>query len=165
MTEVSDKQWARARAIVGEAIAVVSLSYSADRSEFDSGLLAIREFLQLIADNPAQSYFGHITCRHSESRRLREARNSVIDVLAAMLERQSAYATNDVYPPIAARAAIGGGEALIRRELSAGRAARLPELLPDLAYTYTVAYMGQETALEMAQRARDLLAGRAWNLP
>ena len=155
---------AAASMIVGEVIAAVSNSYSPDRSEFDSGLVGVREILTLIAANPEQSYFGYVSCRHAESQVLRDARNAATGVLAAMMERQAAYAVSQSQPPVTARAALGGVEALIRRELVAGRADRLPSLLPDIAYAATVPYMGQEEALRIARRGQALLEGRARDL-
>lgn len=150
--------------LVGELITAVASSYSPDRSEHDSGLVGVREILDLIAANPEQSYFGYVTCRHAESQALRDARDAAASVLAAMMERQAEYAVGQSQPPTAARAALGGVEALIRRELTAGRADRLPSLLPDIAFAATVPYMGQEEALRIARRGRALFEGRAEDL-
>jgi hypothetical protein len=75
-------------------------------------------------------------------------------VLVAMLDRARAYASVPP-PPSATRAAIGGVEALIRRELRAGRAERLPELVPDIVYGLLVPYLDQQEALRFAELARE----------
>jgi hypothetical protein len=75
-----------------------------------------------------------------------------------MLDRLQAVAlTGIARPPSAIRGAIGGAEALIRRELLAGRPERLPELLPDIIYGMLAPYLDQQEALRYAGLARELL--------
>jgi hypothetical protein len=47
----------------------------------------------------------------------------------------------------------------VRREIAAGRAERLPSMLPDLVYAGTVPFLGQEEALRLARRGQDLAQG------
>jgi hypothetical protein len=77
-----------------------------------------------------------------------------IRLLVAMLDRARAYASVTA-PPSATRGAIGGAEALVRRELLAGRADRLPGLLPDIVYGLLVPYLDQREALRYAELARE----------
>ena len=62
-------------------------------------------------------------------------------------------------PSFAARGAVGGAEAIIRRELVAGRADRLPDLLPDIVYGALVPFMDQEEALRYTGLAEELVNG------
>jgi hypothetical protein len=78
-------------------------------------------------------------------------------ILTAMLDRLRGEGEPGNNPPAkAARAAIGGGEALVRREIFQGRARRLPEVLPDLVYVATVPFLGQTEALRLSRQAGEV---------
>jgi AcrR family transcriptional regulator len=153
---------AAVNAIIGDVLSAVSSSYSADRSEWDSGILGMRAILEYMAANPAVAYFGYITTRTTELPGVREVQESARHVIAAMIDRLRENALDTAPPPRAARAALGAADAVVRREIAAGRAAELPRLLPDLVYGATVAFLGQEEALRLARRGRQLLRGSAW---
>jgi AcrR family transcriptional regulator len=50
--------------------------------------------------------------------------------------------------------AVGGAETIIFDEVVAGRASRLPTLLPDILFTLLVPYLGPELAVEQMQHAQ-----------
>ncbi|MEX2195031.1 MAG: TetR/AcrR family transcriptional regulator [Thermoleophilaceae bacterium] len=82
-----------------------------------------------------------------------------VRVVAALVDEGQDFAeAGRRLPPRVGRAVVGGGVALVRDELIAGRAERLPELLPDLLYTTLVPYLGHEGALLEMRAARDDLA-------
>jgi AcrR family transcriptional regulator len=148
---------ASVNAILGETMAAVSGSYSADRSEWDSALRGILAILELMAEKPAFAYLSFVTARQMSVPRALEAQEAGIRVLTAMIERLWEYADVDVQAMTVARGALGGAEAVVRREVAAGRAGRLPLLLPDFVYSATAPFLGQEEALRLAQRGRRLL--------
>jgi AcrR family transcriptional regulator len=145
---------AAVNAIMGETVSVVSGAYSADQSEWDSGIAGIRAILELMAANPSYANTGYIVVRQGGPRPAREAYEAGITLIVAMIDRLREYGDRETQPPSAARAALGGAEALIRQEIVAGRAAELPLLLPDLVYAATVPFLGQEEALRLAHRSR-----------
>jgi hypothetical protein len=64
---------------------------------------------------------------------------------------------------------VGGAEAVIRREIVAGRREELPRLLPDFIYGATVGFLGQEEgflgqeeAMRLSRQGRELLSGTRW---
>jgi len=57
-------------------------------------------------------------------------------------------------PPPGTRAAFGRAQLLIADQITSGRAAELPELLPDLVYIALSPFTGPEEALRQAQAAR-----------
>jgi hypothetical protein len=59
----------------------------------------------------------------------------------------------------AVRAALDGAELVMRGELQKGTAARLPELMPDFVFLLALALVGQERALQLSIRTRDLVEG------
>jgi hypothetical protein len=145
-------------AIIGELVSAVSGSYSADRSEWDSYLLGIKAILELMAAKPAYAYLSYVVARQGAPARVRDAQKATAHIVAAMLERLWSYSIGEAQPVRMARASLGAAEAVIRRELVGGRAEELPQLLPDVVYGATVAFLGQEEALRLARRAGELLA-------
>jgi AcrR family transcriptional regulator len=144
--------------ILSEGMATVSTAYSADRSERESALRSLRSLLELFASDPARASLAFTESRQMMPAAASERYRSGFAILTAMLDRLRADARKSAAPPQAARAAIGGGEALVRREIAAGRGSELPRILPDLVYSATVPFLGQAEALRLARQARKLLA-------
>lgn len=77
-----------------------------------------------------------------------------IGLIVALLDEGRTHGTNPVTPPPrTARAMMGGGEWLIRGEMMAGRANRLPALIPDFVYIVLSPFLGQDEALRHARLA------------
>lgn len=138
---------------VSETLARLSISAS-DHPQGD-GLNRdqVQAVLELVATLPA---FAQLTCveaRHGGTARLRAAYDSAARVLALMMERLGNGDAGAGVSALQARATLGALEALVRRELVAGRAARLPRLLPDFVYAALVPFVGQREALRQARQA------------
>ena len=144
-------------AILAEVLAAVGAGYSADRSEWDSVLLGVKAILELMAANPSYAYLGYVAARQMAPARVREVYESGHQMLRAMLERGWEYSEGGAQPAQTPVGVLGGAEAIIRREVVAGRAGELPRLLPDFVYGATVPFLGQEEALRLARRGRELL--------
>jgi AcrR family transcriptional regulator len=144
-------------AILAEVAAAVGGGYSADRSEWDNVLHGVRAILELMAANPSYAFIGYIAARQMAPASVRAVYESGHRMLRAMIERGWEYSEGDAQPGQAAMGVLGGAEAIIRREVMAGRAGELPRLLPDFVYAATVPFLGQENALRLARRARELL--------
>jgi AcrR family transcriptional regulator len=148
--------------ILGEGMSTVSGNYSMDISEWESALRALRALLELFAARPALANLAFIHSRQMMPEAAFSSYKSGFAILTAMLDRLRADRVGDEEPPSsAARAAIGGGEAVVRREIAGGRGEQLLRTLPGLVYGGTVAFLGQEEALRLAQRGRELLRGTA----
>jgi AcrR family transcriptional regulator len=146
---------AAVEAILGRALGTLPVAYSADSSERESVVEALRLILEVFAADPAMADLAMINSRQMMPRRAQELHRSGFVLLEAMLDRLRADQDEAIeVPGAASRAAIGGGEALVRRELIAGRGAQLAELLPELVYTATVPFLGQEEALRLARSGR-----------
>lgn len=150
-------------AITAQVLAEVSASYSADLSEWDSGLLGMKAILELMAAHPSFAYLGYIASRQMSPPQVQEIYTVATQMLTMMIERLWEYSNLEIQPKSAARAALGGCEAVVRREIVAGRCEQLPRVLPDLAFGATVPFLGQEEAQRMARRARELLADSDWS--
>lgn len=147
-------------AILAETLTVVSQHYSADLAERDSYLLGIEAILELMAAQPSFCHVSFVCARQMGPPDLSEGLEAGVRMLSALLERLGGD-TGSEAPRTAARAALGGAEAVVRREIAAGRTESLPHFLPDFVYAATVPFLGQEEALRLARRGQELLARRA----
>jgi AcrR family transcriptional regulator len=150
------------KAILSEVMATVASSYSPDSGEAESGIRAIRAILELMAAHPSFAHLSYIGSRQMMPRRPHEVYLSGVEILCAMVDRLRP--PGSVAPPSAARAAFGSAEALVRREITAGRTEMLPRLLPDLVYGATVSILGQKEALRLGRMAEAMLAETQWDL-
>jgi AcrR family transcriptional regulator len=147
---------------VAAGMAIVSAHHSPDLPESDSMLLAALGILELLAAWPAFAKLSFVCARQMGPPRLGTGLETGMRMLSSMLERLGENAGGPPLPPLAARGAIGGAEAVVRREIVEGRTPELPRLLPDIAYAAAVAPLGQEEALRLADRAQELLEETAW---
>lgn len=155
---------AAVEAILSSGMASVAGAYSPDTSEWESALQALRALLELFASRPALASLAFTDSRQAMPAKALERYEAGFVILTSMLDRLRADSEDGgLAPAIGARAAIGGGEALVRREIASRRADQLPRLLPDLVYGGTVPFLGQEQALRLTRRARELLAGPSWS--
>jgi AcrR family transcriptional regulator len=145
-------------AILLEVVAAVARSYSADRSEWENVIFGVRGILGLMAANPDFAYLGYVFSRQMAPGSVREINETGHRMLEAMLQRGWDYSDSPHQPACAALGVLGGAQAIVRRELVAGRAWRLPQLLPDCVYIATVPFLGQDEALRLAREARVLLS-------
>jgi AcrR family transcriptional regulator len=148
-------------ALLGEVVSVIGATYSPDQAEWESGLRGMLAILELLAANPSFAHLTYIGARQMAPRVLK-ATEAGSGVVTAMLERLWEHSDAKAQPALTARAALGGAEAVARREVAAGRAEGLPRLLPDFVYGVAVPFLGQPRALGLAQRAREMLRGGAW---
>ena len=127
---------------------------SSDRST----LRAVKSLLELLAAEPSLASLLAVDARQAMPPDAYDLYVSCTRILAAMLDGLRAYAGAETpAPSTAARGAIGGAEAIVRRELIAGRADQLPELLPDIVYGALVPFLDQQEAVRYAGLARELL--------
>jgi AcrR family transcriptional regulator len=159
---IEDCVAASVNALTAQVLSEVSGSYSADRSEWDSGILGMKAILELMAAHPSFAYLGYIVSRQTSPPRVQEVYRGATQMLRMMIERLWEYSELKRQPRLAAQAALGGCEAVVRREIVAGRTEQLPRLLPELVYGATVPFLGQGEAMRLARRARELLGGTQW---
>jgi AcrR family transcriptional regulator len=135
-----------------------SVGEAAARQRNDRGLLEVKAMLELIASRPGYAYFSCVEARQGDSANMHEVYQSSARVLSAMIERARGAEQGAKGPARAGRAALGGAEAVVRREIAAGRLAELPGLAPSLLYGVLVPVVGQDEALRQRDRLERLLA-------
>lgn len=142
--------------VLGEGLAIVSRSFAGDTAESESALRSLFGLLEFFAEEPAFASLALVDSRQRLPRSAHARYAAGFAILIAMLDRLRTDNPAGVEPPpCAAKAGIGGAEALIRRELAHGRAASLPGLVPDLIYSALVPFVGQTEALRIRRQARN----------
>ncbi|HET7443040.1 MAG TPA: TetR/AcrR family transcriptional regulator [Solirubrobacterales bacterium] len=150
-----DCAFAALNKIVSETLAAVSTAPAAD-SESEHRVLQIRAILELMSAQPSFAHLVYIEARQGGTGRMRDTYQSAAHVLSLMMERLGG--SGEPVPARAARAALGGAEAVVRRELVGGKTGALPRLLPDFVYAALVPFVGQREALRQSRLAKKLLA-------
>ncbi len=141
--------------IVSETLAVVATT-AGKGTEPERRVAQIRAILELMSARAGFARLGYIEARLGGTERMYDTYESAVHVLALMMEQLEGAVPQ---PPVrAARAALGGAEAVVRRELAAGNPGALPALLPDFVYAALVPFVGQREALRQSTLARKLLA-------
>jgi AcrR family transcriptional regulator len=141
--------------IVSETLARISMANPRGSDVVERRKFEVKAILELMAAQPGFSWLGYVEARQGGTARMHASYESAVRVLALMMERAGGAAERY---EVAARAALGGAEAVVRRELAAGRAADLPELLPDFVYAALVPFVGQREALRQAKQAARVVA-------
>jgi AcrR family transcriptional regulator len=148
-------------AILAKGLAAVFNTFSGDIAEGESVLRGLLALVDLFAEQPAMASLAMTDSRQRMPRAAYERYASGFAMLIAMVDRLRADAgAGGEPPPCAALAALGGCEAVIRREIALGRAPALRRLLPDLIYSALVPFLGQGEALRIARQGRRLAASR-----
>jgi AcrR family transcriptional regulator len=140
--------------VISETLTAVSMADGG--SEPERRTAQISAMVELMLAQPSFARLGFVQARQGATRRAHDSYEAAARVLSLMMER--AQGSRSRAPAGAARAALGGAEAVIRRELAAGRDQRLQRLLPDFVYTALVPFVGQEEALRQSRVAAELVA-------
>jgi AcrR family transcriptional regulator len=149
---------AAGNAMLAEIITVASAAYGPEKSYIELVHDCVVGLLELLAAQPSFAKLAFLEGRATP--RTREIFATGERALTSLIETGWAYAPDDSPRPAkAARAAVGAVEALLRRELAAGRTDQLPERLPEILYALLVPFIGQDEALRQLRLARDELTG------
>lgn len=139
-------------------IGAVSEAFTGDVSEAEIAMQALVGLLGLFARRPGLGNLAMVGSRQMMPDAAHQRYVNGFVILRAMLDRlrsDSALAGNA--PPCAARGALGGGEAAVRRAIVGRRASELPKLLPSLIYSAIVPFLGQREGLRLSRQARRLV--------
>jgi AcrR family transcriptional regulator len=142
--------------ILAETAHAAGVAFSPDLADWQKLIFAVQALLELLAAQPSYARLACIEARSAMPAEAYERYAAGIRVLIAMLDRTREYAAVSA-PASATRGAIGGAELLVRRELIAGRAENLPQLLPDIIYGTVVPFLDQQEALRYRELAKELI--------
>lgn len=138
---------------IGGVVELVAEQFAPDRSEPESCAMGIVAILELMAANPAFAYVTYFGRRQPVPPSIVTVAQTAQSFVAAMMERLRESSGLGQQPAVAGIGALGAPEALIRREILAGRTEHLPSLAPQVIYGATVPFVGQEEALRLARRS------------
>jgi len=146
---------------VTAAVEVVAAQYGPDRSEAESCTKGIVGLLQLMAANPAYAFVLYIGRRQAAmSLGVTTVSRNAHQLMVAMLERLGEGSDLGSPPLTAAAGALGAAEAVIRREITAGRCERITRLAPDFVYGAITPFLGQAEGLRLAALSREPGGGK-----
>lgn len=146
-------------AATGRTAGAMSRLSDAGSSDTEGAIWAITEAVESMAAHPAEVNLAYVIARQSGPRRARASYEAGIQMMVLVLERMAERSGRVPASRSAARAGIGGAEALLRRELLAGRAGELERVVPEFIYSVTVGLLGRPEALRLMALARELIAG------
>jgi AcrR family transcriptional regulator len=141
-------------------VSLVAAEYALDRSEPESCAFGIVAILEFMAANPAFAYVLYIGRREAVPSGVTLSSRPAHRFIVAMLERLRESSGLAGQPMAAGSGALGSPEAVLRREVLAGRSKRLPFLAADVIYGATVPFVGQVEALRLGRRAEERVTSR-----
>jgi AcrR family transcriptional regulator len=135
-----------------ELIRRVGSAYEESRS-LAAGLVAcLRAFLEFAATEPRYAEMCLVEVLAAGPAAI-ERRDAVLRTLAGVLHKGALSDPRSVpTPPVTAEWVIGGVYEVVYGRLINGGARDLPELLPDLAYSIMLAYLGADVAVDLTRR-------------
>lgn len=145
-----------AAAAFNKLVSETMLTLSSVRSDAvgkDRAVLEVKALLELVAARPDFVRLGLIEARQGATPEMHRAYESAAKVLALMMERARFGGGGEAPAAGLVRSTLGGIEAVLRRELAAGRAHSAPRLLQDFVYAALVPFVGQREALRQSRAA------------
>jgi AcrR family transcriptional regulator len=141
--------------IVSEILTRISMANPLAGDVVERRKFEVKAILELMVAQWPFAQLAFIESRQGGTPRMHDSYESAARVLALMMERagEPTGSRSGV-----ARAVLGGAEAVVRRELVAGRGDRLPQLLSDFVYAALVPFVGQREALRQAKQAARVAA-------
>jgi AcrR family transcriptional regulator len=119
-----------------------------DSSETFSGcvLACLAAFLDFLASEPSSADMCIVEILGAGPAAI-ERRNDVMKTLAHLLHTGAETVADGIRPPqLTAETIIGGIYEIVYSRVLQGRASELPDLLPDLAYSMMLPYLGHDAA-------------------
>lgn len=106
-------------------------------------------FLTYVATHPEAAWLGFVEVFVAGEQALRKARENRLAFTLFLAEGYTQNARAERLPSICSDAITGAIEAIVRRQVLAGRVDRCRELLPQCAYVALAPFIGPEAACEM----------------
>jgi AcrR family transcriptional regulator len=154
-----DAYIAMSNMVLGELLTAATGAYSPDKPLVQVVRDAATAILALMSSKPTFAKVAFLDYRTATPRAL-QLYQSGVRVLVSLLDQIRTDSLQEVpLPSSAARGAIGGAEALLRREVAAGRTTQLPVVLPEVLYSCLVPLLGQQEALHQAELVAETPPG------
>jgi AcrR family transcriptional regulator len=148
-------------AVVAQVVATVQEAFAANTTFEDRVRECLGAFLGFVASEPAFADMCIVEVMVAGPRAV-ERRNLAMRAFVALIE-QGAKEIKGAHkpPPLAAETIVGGIYEVVYSRILQGEGAQLPALLPDLAYSLLVPFVGPEAA----GKTRQHIARHPWQPP
>jgi AcrR family transcriptional regulator len=141
-------------AIGAKAIARVQVAYDSSKTFMDGVAACLQTFLEFASSEPQYAEMCIVEVLAAGPRAV-ERRDVVMRAFARLLHQGAQTMADSIHPPeLTAETVIGGLFEILHSRVMRGEATQLLELLPDLAYSMMVSYLGHEAAEREAARLR-----------
>ena len=133
-------------AVGGELIRRVGVTYDASPRFADGVISGLRAFLDFAASEPRYADMCMVEVLAAGPAAIGR-RNAVMSALAKLLHRGAQTVPDGIQPPeLTAETVVGGVYEVVYSRVLKGGASELPALLPDLAYSMMLPYLGHDEA-------------------
>ena len=141
-------------AIGAQLVADVEAAYN-PRMSFPEGIIAcVRAFLEGVASEPHYADMCIVEALAAGPAAI-ERRNAVMKTFAQLLQTGAETVTDRIHPPeLIAETIVGGIYEIVYSRVVQGNTSELPELLPDLAYSMILPYLGHQAADQALRQLR-----------
>jgi AcrR family transcriptional regulator len=132
----------------------VQSAYNASKT-FDEGIVAcLAAFLEFVASEPQYADMCIVEALAAGPAAI-ERRNAVMRAFGQLLNAGAETVPGGIRPPeLVAETIVGGIYEIVYSRVLQGRTSELPTLLPDLAYSIMVPYLGHDAAEREVERLR-----------
>jgi AcrR family transcriptional regulator len=132
----------------------VQAAYSTSPS-FDAGVIAgLRAFLEFVASEPQYADMCIVEALAAGPAAI-ERRNAVKRTFADLIGTGAEAGASGIQSPaLTAETIVGGLYEVVHSHVAQGKTRELPELLPDLAYSMMLPYLGREAAARKVEPLR-----------
>jgi len=132
--------------VAGELLQRVNAAYDASGTFGEAVVGCLREFLEFAAAEPRFADLCIVEVLAAGPAAI-ERRSAVLNELAELLERAAQTVSDRISPPgLTAETVIGGIYEVVYSRVLQGQAGDLPALLPGLAYSVMLPYLGHHRA-------------------
>jgi len=133
-------------------LAHVRAAYDASKT-FSEGVVAcLRAFLEGVASEPQYADMCIVEALAAGPAAI-ERRNAVMNAFAQLLRQGAETVAGGIRPPdLIAETIVGGIYEIVYSRVMQGKTSELPALLPDLAYSMMIPYVGHEAAEKEVRR-------------
>jgi AcrR family transcriptional regulator len=130
--------------VAGELLQRVNAAYDASATFGEAVVACLRELLEFMAAEPRFADMCIVEVLAAGPAAV-DRRSAVLNELTELLERAARTVSAGLHPrPLRAKTVIGGIHEVVYSRVIQGQAAELPALLPDLAYSVMLPYLGHE---------------------
>jgi AcrR family transcriptional regulator len=148
-------------AIGAQLVVHVRAAYAAS-TDFAQGVIScLAAFLEFVASEPHYADMCIVEAMAAGPAAI-ERRNRVMQAFAQLLHEGAQTVENSVAPPaLVAETIVGGIYEIVYARVLQGKTGELPALLPDLAYSVILPYLGPEAAEQAVVRLTGGTSGHS----